>query len=113
MSIFDKRVATFLKNEERVALYNEGIEKLRQSGVLDLMVRIGIPNFVKGGSDLNAMAAQAAFSSGYQTCLEHLTDFVDKFSEVLDIKKFDKLAADFGGDAAAVSSGLLTKDDIT
>lgn len=109
MTIIDDQISKWLGNEANVANYRKGIELLEDSGLLNLLQRMGIPNFVHGGSDVNAMAAQAAYSSGFQTALENLKFFEKKYREIVAVKNE---VPDFGGALAAFERGDLRKEEL-
>lgn len=101
----------WLKNTELVGLYREGIENLRRSGIFNLLRRMGVPNRVALGSDVNVMASEASFISGFHTSLEYLQYFEERFRHTEEITK-DTLNPTFNGDADAIRAGYLTKKDL-
>lgn len=78
------RVADFLKNEEQVALYREGLSLLKQSGVLDLLVWMGMPKIIAAGSDINIQASQASWSNGWQSAVENILHLEELYRSKLD-----------------------------
>lgn len=107
--MIEQQIAEWLKNTAKVAEYRQGLALLESSGVLMLLQRMGIPNFIGMGSDVQVMAAQAAHSSGQQTMLENIRYFEEKYTERVMLKTD---VPDFGGLAAAIKRGDLRKEDL-
>ncbi len=105
---FEKEIESWQKNEAAQANYNEAIALLQKSGLVPILRRLGAPNFVNGGTDAQSMAAQAAFSSGYHTSLEH----VIYFNEIFKQQPENVIATPtYGGIEEAIRRGDLTRDE--
>lgn len=73
--MIELEVAKLLEKEDFLALYNEGMSLLYRSGIFETLKRLGQPKLVFDGKDVNAMAAQAARTIGWNGCLNTLFDF--------------------------------------
>lgn len=73
--MIEEEIAKLLEKEDFLALYNEGMSLLFRSGVFETLKRLGQPKLVFDGKDVNAMAAQAARTIGWNGCLNTLFDF--------------------------------------
>jgi hypothetical protein len=113
MNIIREELDEWFKSEERIADYLKGVELLERSGALKLLMRLGIPNLIAHGSDLNIMASQASWSNGYQTCLEQLKYFIRMFQPKDEGVQRAMGEPDFGGIQRALRQGDIRKEDLT
>lgn len=113
MNIIREELDEWFKSEERIADYVKAVELLERSGVLKMLMRLGIPNLIAHGSDLNVMASQASWSNGYQTCLEQLKYFVRMFQPKEESAVRGMGEPDFGGIQRALKQGDIRKEDLT
>lgn len=74
-----KYVDDFLKNQSAVALYREGIELLERSGLFNVLSRMGLPQIIEGGRDVNVQATQAAYSNGWHKALLHVRELEEMY----------------------------------
>lgn len=109
MSKLKEYLARWYRSEAAVGKYGQALLALEDTGALNLLRRMGVPTLINNGSDVNATAAQAAWSNGYQTCLDHIETFVT-ICESYNKKPSDQtsIVPDFGGLREAVSKGDLT-----
>lgn len=112
LNILDKQINNWLKNEVRVNKYISGLQLLEESGIFNILQRIGIPSFINNGYHVQEMASQAAFSSGFQTCLEQLRHFREVYTEAKEVAQTAVGKPNFNGDNLALIRGDLRKEDI-
>lgn len=112
MDMNGKEIRKFLKNEKAVADYRAGMDLLERSGILELLGQLTIPSMIGHGSDVQIMAAQAAWSNGCQTSLRWLKYFEEVFKHELDKEDPKSIAPDFGGDTQAIQRGHLTAEEV-
>lgn len=109
MNILDEQLSDLLKNTEKVAQYREAMRLLRETGLFDILRRIGMPSIVDDGENLATMAGQAHYSNGYQTCLDHILYLERLFSVT---RKVDQIPVPmFNGLQQAVREGKLTSEE--
>lgn len=107
---FQIEINKWFKQSSNVTDYREGLRLLERSGLFHLLRRAGIPTVVRDGSDAQAMAHQASWSNGYQTCLEHL-QYLEIYFGPQEAVKFP--SPDFMGIADAIAKGDLKEGDLT
>lgn len=110
MNILNKDIEAWIRNEASVTEYREGAYRLKSSGLLEILRRIGTPTVIDYGANESVMAGQAHWANGYQTCLEHVLHFEELFSARQSIQSLG--APDFGGIEEALRTGTLRKEDI-
>lgn len=106
VQLLDEKIERWLKNEHAVALYREGIEKLQDSGIIDLLARMGIP-----GRHFNGDAAglDGQWANGFQSALVQLEHFERLFRKP---EQRPLEAPDFGGTEDAIKRGDLRREDL-
>jgi hypothetical protein len=92
------------------ALYLEGRNKLVNSGVFNALRALGRPTRYEGGKDVQQMASEAAWSSGWNDCLDSLLHFYE-FYLPPEAPSLGDTQADFGALDLAVERGDLTKEE--
>lgn len=111
MNPIRRDIDTFLENEKALELYSEGLRLLRQSGIIDLMRRIGIPKMMYAENS-SSMAHQGAWANGYQSAIENLVYFKEMFTEEA-ADRISKLGPpDYSGVELALKRGYLNKEDL-
>lgn len=97
-----------LANPQFIALYSEGMAKLFESGIFEILREQGAVKPLEGHKHKTALA-EAYRASGYNTALDDLINFKERF--VPTLKPTHAVVADFGGVTHAVKSKYLTKDE--
>ena len=104
--ILNKKVETWFKNEHKIALYREGLDKLQESGILEVLYRLGIPG-KHSSTEMAAMDGQ--WANGFQSALTQLEHFIEIFQPRLE-KPLE--VPDFGGTSEALKRGDLRREDL-
>lgn len=110
MSITKELIDDFLSKDTKVSDYRTALTYLKRSGFLDLIRRLGHPNVIDNGSNLNAMAHEGSWSNGFQTALNQL-EFFEKFyaNQIIESPIINPT---FGGAAIAKKEGYLSEKEI-
>lgn len=107
--MIDIELQSVKANPQALALYLEGMSALYRSRILEVVRAVGRPRMVKLGESQDVMAAQAAWSAGFNEALDVLLNFKELF---LDIKEApEALRMDFGGVDYAVKRGDITTEE--
>lgn len=107
--MIDIELQSVKANPQALALYLEGMSALYRSRILEVVRAVGRPRMVKLGESQAVMAAQAAWSAGFNEALDVLLNFKELF---LDIKEApEALRMDFGGVDYAVKRGDITTEE--
>jgi hypothetical protein len=100
-----------LKNDSSfLRFFIEGMSNLYQSGVFEFLRELARTQPVDSNSPnyIMLLAAQAEYSRGYNTALDDILNFREKYLDVPDIKK---TAPDYGAIDAAIKAGDLTEKE--
>lgn len=89
--------------------YGDAIAALKRSGVLEVLKVLGQPLFVFDGKDINAMAAQAARSVGWNAALHALLNIESLIEEAVEPKTAPEMQ--YGGLDRAVKSGDILPEE--
>src|SRR5438477_445228 len=89
--------------------YGSGISALKRSGVFDVLRLLGQPHIVFDGKDVNALAAQAARSVGWNAAINTLLSFEKLVEDAVTPKSSPTMG--YGGLEAAVKRGDLLKEE--
>lgn len=81
--IRERKIAQFLKNPEQMADYRAGVALLQKSGVLDLLILLGIPKLVAEGSNANIQITQAAWANGWHSAMDCLEDLENRYQHLI------------------------------
>lgn len=94
-------------------IYIEGRNKLVASGVFNALRALGRPQRYDFGKDINQMASEASWSSGWNDCLDSLLHFNEYYlpDEEAVAENNQQQAPDFGAIDLAVSRGDLTEEE--
>lgn len=106
-----KELQRVINNPDALVLYNEAMSLLFQTGIFDYLRWIARPQMLGSGSDVQAMAAQAARSSGFNEALDLLLNFKEVLEAAIPTAP-PSVVPDYGGGQAAVEAGLLTKEEL-
>lgn len=98
----------WVKNSAKVSLYVEGLEKLRESGVLSMIRRDSIPSIGGDGGDINKMAGKAFWLIGFQEALDRLEYFLEIYGQQEEASGSLGLA-DFGALDSLVRDKVFTE----
>jgi len=99
-------------DEQAKTTYIEGRNKLITSGVVNALRAIGRPTRYDSGKDINQMASEAAWSSGWNDCLDSLIHFHEMYlPDEETIAASAQQPPDFGAIDLAVARGDLTKEE--
>ena len=97
-------------NSHRLLQYSQGLELMRQSGVLELMKLLYRPKVIlHGNSQQESMAISGAYSAGAIDVLGVLENFRELYLET--ISPHSQPAVSFNSVEFAVSRGNLTKEE--
>lgn len=96
-------------DESAYALYVEGIQKLRASGYLNALRAVARPTRYHNGKDPNVMASEAAWSAGFNDCLDSLQHFKELYLD--DSLSAKPQVVDYGALDLAVERGDLTQEE--
>lgn len=105
-----ERLEAWVKDEEAVAKYRQASYLLSESGVIDILRRVGIPVIFDNGANVDVMAGQAHYAAGYQAALDHIRYFEETFVSERNIHVLSP--PDFGAEAEALRRGHLRPEDI-
>lgn len=107
--MIEKLLDLMRKNDTFNAEYSQALSALWRLHILEFLRERGRPRVISLGKDVQIMATQASYSSGYNDCLDDLTGFLEKFlAEPLNSKK---LTPDYGGLDLAVERGDLDQKE--
>lgn len=100
-------------NKEALDIYIEARNKLVNSGVFNALRALGRPTRYETGKDINQMASEASWSSGWNDCLDSLLHFNEMYLTSEDESGIvnTEQRADFNALDLAVASGFLTKEE--
>lgn len=104
-------IEEFLSIDTKVSDYRTAVLLLRRSGFIDLVRRLGHPNVISNGSDLNAMAHEGSWSNGFQTGINQL-EFFEKFYANKGSEGSAIINPTFGGAGIAKKEGYLSDKEI-
>lgn len=107
--MIEKELAVLRANPQFVSLYLEGMSALFRSGVFGALRLIGRPIILEKGKDVQCMATQAAWSSGFNDAIDVLMNFKEQFIDVE--KRAEEPRMDFGGLDYALQRGDITKEE--
>jgi len=85
------------------------VRSLSVSGILEFLKARAEPSIIGQGTDVQAMATQAARSVGYNEAIRDILYFRELY---IDPEKVNELPRDYGGNQIALASGLLTEEEI-
>lgn len=97
-------------NPNVIEAYRTGLNALFNSGVIDFLRAIGRPTRHKNGENHIVMASEAAWSSGWNDCLDNLLYLEDRY--LTEQVPVESLRMDFGSLDRSEAKGDLTKDEI-
>lgn len=95
-------------NPSFLGIYMQALGMLKQSGILEHLQEIGKPRIIEMGKDINMQATQAAWSAGFNDCLELLTNFKEIHFEATK----EQLQPLYGANKMALERGDLTQEEV-
>jgi len=106
----DRLLKELQTNSHRLLQYSQGLELLRQSGVLELLKLIYRPKIIlHGNSQQESMAISGAYSAGAMDGFLLLENFRELYLET--IQTHSQPSVSFNSVEYAVSKGTLTKEE--
>lgn len=107
--MIDKLIEIIRKNNAFNSEYTSALSSLWRIHVIEFLREKGRPRVISLGKDVQVMATQAAYSAGYNDCLDDLTNFIERFVEKPLVAQ--KLVPDYGGLDLAVERGDLDQEE--
>jgi hypothetical protein len=114
MSLVNEKLNQFFKNQYALGKVNTGLQDLEESGVFDILMRLGVPGLadIKEGSVAEVMAMRGSYASGYHDALDYLRGFLSRFAPDAPVNSATVGSPDFNGTNIAIRNGDITKEDL-
>ena len=108
---FEQKIKEFIAISGNLSLLYTGIDALRRSSVLDILIEKAKPTPVEGYPNFSEAAVASMYRSiGYNQALEDLLYFKERYLDTLYETTVPE--ADFGARAALIASGEFTKEEL-
>lgn len=106
--IGDIELKRFIEDPHRSQAYREGRNLLKLSGIFNFLRIFSRPYDPTGGSNVYRSAYSAAYTEGYNKCLEDLEYFEEKYLQITPSSQ--GLKADFGARRLLAERGDLMEE---
>ena len=100
----------FQENSALLSVLQEGVAIVARTPIFEFLRLRGLPELINDGANPQVMATQAAFSAGYQACLEDLLYFKEKHVDIMPQAQMPRIA-DFNAIDLAMKRGYLTEEE--
>lgn len=107
--MIQKELDRLIGNQNAIAALRTGVSALFSAGILDAIRMLGRPRRIKEGENQTVMASEAAWSSGWNDCLDTLLYFEEMY--LAPDKTVPDVRMDFGALDRAVAEGNITKEE--
>lgn len=104
-----KSLERLRQNGSIVPIVDTAVGTLIQSGVMTFLREKAAPVILDGGESINKAAILAAMSAGYNSCLDDLLNFKERF--IVERAVITSSAPDYGATETIIERGDLTKEE--